>query len=104
MEVSKFLLTEVAPWPPRRMLQMIIFIARPLPDISISDDEIEKCFRVGRSLKDGRLNGLFRFARGYRYGSGVRFSFDIGLRDPSMPAPLQVPITLIVTEEGGMTF
>ena len=67
----------------------------------ISDDEIEKRFRVGRSLKDGRLTVYFALHADTDIDPGVSFFFDMGLQDPSMPLPLKVPITLIVTEEGG---
>ena len=57
----------------------------------ISDDEIEKCFCVGRSLKDGRLTVYFALHTDTYMELEVRFSFDIGPHDPSMPLPLKVP-------------
>ena len=65
----------------------------------ISEDEVERYFRVGRSLKDGRLTVYFALHADTDIDPGFRFSFDMGLQDPSMPLPIKIPVNLIVTEE-----
>ena len=65
----------------------------------ISEDEVERSFRVGRSLKDGRLTVYFALHADTDIDPGFRFSFDMGLQDPSMPLPIKIPVNLIVTEE-----
>lgn len=68
-------------------------------DLYISDDEVEKYFRIRQSLKDGRLIVYFAPTPNTDLLPGMKFSFDLGLQDPAMPCPITVPITLIATEE-----
>lgn len=65
----------------------------------ISDDEVERYFRIRQSLKDGRLTVYFAPVRNTDLSPGMKFSFDMGLEDPTMTLPLTVPITLIAVEE-----
>lgn len=65
----------------------------------ISDDEVEKYFRIRQSLKDGRLTVYFTPAPNTDLAPGMKFSFDLGLQDPTMPLPLMVPVSLIVADE-----
>jgi len=65
----------------------------------ISDDEVEKYFRIRQSLKDGRLTVYFSPAKNTDLNPGMKFSFEMGLNDPTMTSPLAVPLKLIVVEE-----
>ena len=64
----------------------------------ISDDEVERYFRIRQSLKDGRLTVYFAPARNTDLALGMKFSFQMGLQDSAMALPVAVPITLVVTE------
>jgi len=65
----------------------------------ISDDEVEKYFRIRQSLKDGRLTVYFTPVPNTDLATGMQFFFDMGLQDPTMPVPLTVPVMLVATEE-----
>ncbi len=65
----------------------------------ISDDEVEKYFRIRQSLKDGRLTVYFSPALNTDLAPGMKFSFELGLQDPTMPSPLAVPVTILAVEE-----
>lgn len=69
-------------------------------DLYVSDDEVEKYFRIRKSLKDGRLMVQFSPALNADLSPGMKFSFELGLQDPVMPAPvLTDPITIVAIEE-----
>lgn len=64
----------------------------------ISDDEIEKNFRIRQSLKDGRLTVYLAMLADTDIQPGATFQFEIGLNDPSIPFPITVPVKILVTE------
>ena len=68
-------------------------------DLYISDKSIEQYFRIRQSLKDGRLTVYFTPVKDTDLSVGMSFSFDLGLVDPTMAAPIVVPIKFIIASE-----
>ena len=67
-------------------------------DIDIANEEVEKHFRIYKSLKNGKLIVTFKPDLTTGLSVGDKFSFELGLCDPAMPEPKTIALKFVIVK------